>query len=228
MKSAAQGHLASDRLDPCSGAGSQEPSQAPSRVGMPLSERELGSGIEAGQVCNCGSPGTVGRESSAATVLLDSMLEKEWDALLFGSQKGLAPMLGWRPALSYHTLHSKGSQSGFPDRVLIRDRLIFAELKRDKGKPTEAQKEWLNGLASAGAEVYLWRPSDLDEIATILSKRWKFEIGLDGRRRLRSELTSYAPQSLWVSGVGRVDEAVTPIFRCVVDESAGLADASPP
>ncbi len=96
-------------------------------------------------------------------------LEKEWDHLLFNSKKGLAPMLGWR--LCYHTLRSKGSQSGFPDRVLVRERVIFAELKREKGVPTPAQIDWLNGLAAAGAEVYLWRPSDLDEIAKILAAR---------------------------------------------------------
>lgn len=137
---------------------------------------------------------------------LDDVLEKQWDATLFNSQKGLAPMLGWRPQLCYHTLRSKGSQSGFPDRVLVRDRIIFAELKRENGKPTPVQREWLNGLASAGAEVYLWVPSDLEEIGRILSKRWKFEKTLDGRRLLRSELDSYAPQSLWLPGVGRVDE----------------------
>ena len=162
--------------------------------------------------------------SSAATALLDDMLEREWDAMLFGRQKGLAPILGW--CLAYHTLHSKGSQHGFPDRVLVRDRLIFAELKREHGKPTVAQKEWLDGLAGAGVETYLWRPSDLDEIATVLGKRWTFEKAFDGRRLLRSELTSLVPKSLWLPGRGRVDEA-EPVFRCVVDESAGLADMPP-
>jgi hypothetical protein len=100
---------------------------------------------------------------------LDDILEKEWDATLFNSQRGLAPMLGWR--LCYHTLRSKGSQSGFPDRVLVRERVIFVELKREKGKPTDSQIEWLDALAAAGAEVYLWRPSDLDEIGLIL-RRW--------------------------------------------------------
>ena len=152
------------------------------------------------------------------------MLEREWDQLLFGRQKGLAPTLGWR--LAYHTLHSKGSQHGFPDRVLVRDRIIFAELKRAHGKPTDAQQEWLHALAGAGAETYLWRPGDLDEIALILGTRWKFERGLDGRRILRTELTSLAPKSLWLPGVGRADEA-EPAFRCVVDESAGLADMPP-
>jgi hypothetical protein len=100
---------------------------------------------------------------------LEDVLEKEWDATLFNSQRGLAPMLGWR--LCYHTLRSKGSQSGFPDRVLVRERVIFAELKREKGKPTDSQIEWLDQLAFAGAEVYLWRPSDLEEIGQILSAR---------------------------------------------------------
>ena len=161
--------------------------------------------------------------TSAASPSLDDVLEKEWDATLFHSQKGLAPMLGWR--LTYHTLRSKGSQSGFPDRVLVRDRIIYAELKREKTQPTVAQKEWLDGLARAGAEVYLWRPSDLDEIAKILGKRWTFEKGLTGTARLRSELTWFIPKSLWIHGVGRFSE--TPVeghrFECVVDESAGLA-----
>lgn len=140
-----------------------------------------------------------------AQPLLADLLEKEWDLMLFGSKRGLAPTLGWR--LCYHTLHSKGSQYGFPDRVLVRDRVIFAELKREQGKPTDTQREWLDALASAGAEVYLWRPSDLDEIAKILAQRWTFEKSLDGRRLLRTELVSYAPQSLWMPGRGRVDEA---------------------
>ena len=123
-------------------------------------------------------------------------LEKEFDYQLFNSKKGLAPMLGWRPALTYHTLRSKGSQSGFPDRVLVRERVIFAELKREKGKPTEAQIEWLDGLAAAGAEVYLWRPSDLEEIGRILSRRQEFRNGdlgtpADGW---------WVPFSLWIGG----------------------------
>jgi hypothetical protein len=100
---------------------------------------------------------------------LEDILEKEWDHTLFNSQKGLAPMLGWK--LCYHTLRSKGSQSGFPDRVLVRERVIFVELKREKTGPTPNQVEWLDGLAIAGAEVYVWRPRDLEEIGLILSAR---------------------------------------------------------
>jgi hypothetical protein len=145
---------------------------------------------------------------------LVDILEKEWDATLFNSQKGVAPMLGWR--LLYHTLRSKGSQSGFPDRVLVRDRIIYAELKREKGVVSDAQREWLDGLASAGAEVYLWKPSDLDEIGQILSKRWSYEHDLDGHGILVSPLATLRPRSMWLPGLGRPDE------------SAGLADAAPP
>lgn len=98
--------------------------------------------------------------------------EKSFDADLFNSQKGLAVRLGWR---SYHVLRSKGSKAGFPDRVCYRDRVIYAELKASKGKPTDYQIETLTALAKAGAEVYLWRPDDLDEVGQILSRRWLFD-----------------------------------------------------
>lgn len=137
--------------------------------------------------------------------------EKEWDAQLFGSQKGLATMLGWK--LAYHTLRSKGSQPGFPDRVIVRDRIIFVELKREGGKPTERQRTWLDGLARAGGEAYLWQPSDLDEISKVLSKEWWYDAWADepcmgtlkivnDHGYLRDQLQ---PGSLWISGVGRTD-----------------------
>lgn len=119
---------------------------------------------------------------------LAELTEKQWDAQLFNSRDGLATMLGWK--LNYHTLRSKGSRSGFPDRVLVRDRVVYAELKTAIGKPTDGQIEWLDGLARAGAEVYLWRPADLDEIARILTRHYGDLTGL---------------RSLWIPGIGRAD-----------------------
>lgn len=139
------------------------------------------------------------------SAILAELTEKEWAAQVVQ----LATLLGWS---RYHTYRSTKSASGWPDEALVRDRLILVELKREDGKLSTTQIEWLDKLASAGCETYLWRPGDLDEIATILGKRWKFETTLDGRRLLRSELTSYAPQSLWVAGVGRVDEGSQPSF----------------
>ena len=68
--------------------------------------------------------------------------------------------------LIYHTWNSRHSPSGFPDLVLIRPqspfdwRCIYIELKSEKGKLTEFQKEWREGLEACGQEVYVFRPSD--------------------------------------------------------------------
>jgi len=85
----------------------------------------------------------------------------------FESQvRGLAKTFGW---LYYHTWRSIHSPSGFPDCVMVKEgRIIFAELKSEKGKVSESQSEWLEALGRAKAEVYLWRPSDFDEIMEIL------------------------------------------------------------
>lgn len=71
---------------------------------------------------------------------------------------------GWRTAVA-------ADGAGFPDLVLVRDRVIFAEVKRGGQHPRPHQVEWLNGLSSAGAEVYVWTLSDWDEIVEILKPK---------------------------------------------------------
>ena len=81
--------------------------------------------------------------------------------------KQLAELCGWRV---YHTYNSRRSAAGFPDLVLAREgRVIFAELKTQRGQLTPEQDDWLAALAPAASEfadheVHLWRPSDWDEI----------------------------------------------------------------
>lgn len=80
----------------------------------------------------------------------------------------LAQYHGWR---TYHTHDSRHSAGGFPDLVLVRSpRLIFAELKTEKGKVSEEQMKWLNELEGTSTEVYLWRPSNWDEIQEVLCR----------------------------------------------------------
>ena len=60
--------------------------------------------------------------------------------------------------------------AGYPDLTLVKDnRLIFAELKRNKGKVSLKQEQWLNALSKAGAETYVWKPENIKEIQNILS-----------------------------------------------------------
>ena len=79
----------------------------------------------------------------------------------------LAKILGWRV---YHTYDSRRSTPGYPDLTLVREgRLIFAELKSEKGKMSVAQKEWEYDLKQTCAEYYEWRPSDWEAIVEILN-----------------------------------------------------------
>jgi hypothetical protein len=74
---------------------------------------------------------------------------------------------GWR---RYHAWLSKHSPAGFPDACLVRPpRLIFAELKAERGKLSAEQAAWLGALRQVpGIEVYEWRPADMDVIAETL------------------------------------------------------------
>jgi hypothetical protein len=122
--------------------------------------------------------------SRAVTHPALDLSEKEWQQQLVA----LARTLGWDRV--YHTHDSRRSAGGFPDLVLVRDRVIFAELKRETTKQSMEQEGWLDALAKAGSEVYVWRPSDLDEAARVLSKRWVFEPPADA---LPPHLDAYPP-----------------------------------
>ncbi len=97
----------------------------------------------------------------------DFITEKAFESQV----KELAKLFGY---LYYHTWRSFHSPSGFPDCVLVRlepePRLIFIELKSEKGLPTIDQRFWLRILQQLPkpVECYLWKPSDWDEITEIL------------------------------------------------------------
>lgn len=83
--------------------------------------------------------------------------------------RDLCKLFGWKIYFSWTSLHSP---RGFPDLVLVnpeQKRVVYAELKSEKGKVTPQQQEWLDALKACGQEVYLWRPADIEEIAGILS-----------------------------------------------------------
>ena len=72
--------------------------------------------------------------------------------------KKLARTLQWR---IYHNPDSIRCEAGFPDLVLVRHgRLIFAELKRQKGELSSDQELWLKDLSCSGVEIWIWKPSD--------------------------------------------------------------------
>ena len=84
-------------------------------------------------------------------------------------QRAVIDMARLHRWLVYHTQDSRRSAPGFPDLTMVRDgKVIFAELKTDKGQLTEDQYLWLIELEAAQVKVFVWRPSDWREIEEIL------------------------------------------------------------
>lgn len=90
--------------------------------------------------------------------------EKKFQAMVV---KLAVKTFGWT---AYHTHNSRRSAKGFPDLVLVKPgrRVVYAELKTDTGETTPEQDVWLALLRRTDARVFLWRPSDLNEIAAVL------------------------------------------------------------
>jgi hypothetical protein len=94
----------------------------------------------------------------------------------------LAKLFGWRvahfrPAQTKHGWRTPmQGDKGFPDLVLAKGgRVVFAELKSDKGKLSADQKDWIAALdappgwdSEMSHEVHVWYPDDLDAIGKIL------------------------------------------------------------
>ena len=80
----------------------------------------------------------------------------------------VAKMLGW---LCYHTYDSRRSASGFPDLVLVRERVLFRELKVGKNKLSPTQELWRDSIMDAGGDWAEWRETDMDDIVADLSRR---------------------------------------------------------
>lgn len=98
-------------------------------------------------------------------LVLNAVTEKEFQEQVVT----LARLQGWR---HYHTFDSRRSPFGFPDLVLVRGgRIIFAEIKAERGKLTPQQIEWLNDLEANGhVDVFCWKPSDWPEVEKVLAR----------------------------------------------------------
>ena len=87
---------------------------------------------------------------------------------------------GWQV---HHVLearhYAKRIGPGYPDLTMVRgDRLLFVELKSEKGKLSAPQRQWLYALSGVGktldnadhgpVETYVFRPHDWPEIEKVL------------------------------------------------------------
>lgn len=86
----------------------------------------------------------------------------------------LAMYLGW---WTFHLNQPMRSPAGFPDLVMFRERVVFAELKTRSpktgkaGKLMPAQVEMAQRCFKAGAEYYSFLyPDDWEELCAVLSR----------------------------------------------------------
>ncbi len=83
---------------------------------------------------------------------------------------------GWHAYAVLDTRHyARRTAKGWPDVILVRGdsrgavRCIAAELKRERGRLTAEQREWLELLGGVGGiDTYIWRPSQWQEILEVL------------------------------------------------------------
>jgi hypothetical protein len=100
---------------------------------------------------------------------LRAITEAQWQQTV----TDLATRLGWKwyhsPANRPVNGRVQNVKAGYPDLHLVRDRSVFAELKRETGVIKPEQHEWVKRLRDVGHEVYIWRPSDLAEVREVLA-----------------------------------------------------------
>lgn len=82
----------------------------------------------------------------------------------------LARLAGWKV---YHTHDSRRSAPGFPDLCMVKPpHVVFVELKRDGGKLSEAQEDWLAMLGKCDhVHSFVWRPEMWNAIERVLTGR---------------------------------------------------------
>lgn len=100
---------------------------------------------------------------SSRQLLNNAILEKDFRQTVVD----IAQIRGWT---IFSTWNSKHSPSGEPDLRMVRPpRVIFAELKTEKGRMTAAQDSTMALLALCpSVESFLWRPHHIQEIEAIL------------------------------------------------------------
>jgi len=95
---------------------------------------------------------------------------------------GYAQMKGWKVAAFRKALTKdgnwitpvQGDGKGWPDLFFASpklNRFFWAELKSEKGILSPEQIAWIALLRFCGAEVYVWKPKDWDQIEKVLETK---------------------------------------------------------
>lgn len=64
-----------------------------------------------------------------------------------------------------------GNAKGYPDLTLVRERIVWAELKIPPNGLTVEQAQWQAKILGAGGEHHVWTPNDWPEIERVLRSK---------------------------------------------------------
>lgn len=95
------------------------------------------------------------------------MLEREFQRIVIE----LAEQQGW---LVYHVANVRGqlrcgSSVGFPDLILVKDKVVVWECKRKGRKATDEQQKWIDAFRRVKIECEVITEDDFDYISRVLS-----------------------------------------------------------
>lgn len=75
-------------------------------------------------------------------------------------QQLVADLCTWLGLPHFHPLNAKGMRAGWPDSVIIGQRILYRELKSQAGHLSAEQRITGERLKAAGGDFAIWRPSD--------------------------------------------------------------------
>jgi hypothetical protein len=119
---------------------------------------------------------TVPSRIALPAALLGAMTEAELQRIIVDA----ATLGRWRvahfpPSRSHRGGHltagAYDAVRGWPDLVLVRDRVLVLELKSARGRLTAEQQAWLDAFTAAGVDARVVRPADLDALVVELLAR---------------------------------------------------------
>lgn len=101
------------------------------------------------------------RQMTSAEKVLYAMSETEWQEQVIA----IAELFGW---WWWRDNMSTRNRRGMTDLVLFRDRIVWAELKKETGKSRPGQPEFATRVIRARGEHYVWRPRHKAQVLEVL------------------------------------------------------------
>lgn len=82
---------------------------------------------------------------------------------------------------------------GFPDLLMVRERILAVEIKGGGNKPEPEQASWMSAFRIAGARAFVWTPDDWeDNVLAELTLRKRSDAALDDDNRPSLSATAAA------------------------------------